>query len=497
MNYLTKSRIAEFEQCEKRFWLALNRADLAAPVDPGVFEVGNAIGAIARANLPGVLVRDQDPDTAVAQTQELLSALDPVSIFEGAFLHDGVYVRVDVLSPFNGGWLLAEVKSSSSAKGYQVSDLATQVWAARGAGLELAGSVLRLVDTAFVYEGQEDYRGLLKDVSVEAKLAPLVAGREQLVRSAEATAAGGEPERAVGPHCSDPFACPFVGYCDRDAQPSPEFPVDLLPGKAGKATAARLLATGIVDLRDAPVAIFTAPSELRMYEASRSGQAFHDRAALAAATADWTFPRYFLDFETVGPAIPLWAGTRPYQAIPFQFSCHIQAADGGLRHEDFLDVSGADPRRDCAEKLLEVLGDAGSIVTYNLPTERAAISSLAELFPDLRAPLASCITRLVDALPLVRAHYYHPQMKGSYSIKSVLPAVAPHLSYDALDEVKDGQAAGRAYLEAAAPTTTPERREALRTSLRAYCELDTFAMVELVRLLVTETVDSKGKSSAI
>lgn len=483
MSHLTKSRLAEFEQCEKRFWLALHRPELAKPVDPSVFEVGNAVGAIARANLAGVVIEDRDPAAAVARTQELLAAADPVPIFEGAFLHDGVYVRVDVLSPLEGGWLLAEVKSSSSVKTYQVTDLATQVWAAKGAGLALTGAVLRLIDTSFVYGGHGDYGGLLKDVAVEPKLAPEVDARARLVRAAEAVAAGGEPAKTVGSHCSDPFDCPFTGHCGNGLPAPPEFPVDLLPGKAGKATAAKLLAAGVADLRDAPASTFTAANERRMYEASCSGVAYHDRSALAAAAATWAFPRYFLDFETVGPAIPLWAGTRPYQAIPFQFSCHVQTADGGLEHHGFLDLRGADPRRGCAEALLQVLGNSGAIVTYNLPTERAAISGLAELFPDLRDPLLAYVDRLVDALPLVREHYYHPQMKGSYSIKAVLPAAVPHLSYDELDEVRDGQAAGRAYLEAVAPATTAERRDALHAKLWAYCRLDTLAMVELVGVL--------------
>ncbi len=277
--------------------------------------------------------------------------------------------------------------------------------------------------------------------------------------------------------------CPFAGHCHAELPAAPDFPVWLLPGKAGKATAARLAAEGIADLREAPREGFVAAHELRIYDASRSGVAFHDRDAMAAATADWAYPRSFLDFETVAPAIPRWAGTRPYEAIPFQFSCHVQAEGGGLEHHGFLDLSGADPRRGCAEALLEVLGDRGAIITYNLATERGVICGLAEQFADLREALLACAARLVDALPLVRAHYYHPQMMGSYSIKAVLPAVAPGLSYDDLDEVRDGLAAQRAYLEAIQPGATAERRAALHERLTAYCRLDTLTMVELVATL--------------
>lgn len=484
MSYLTKSRLAEFEQCEKRFWLALNSPHLAASQNAGSFATGNAVGAIARSNLPrGVLIAERDPQAAVARTADVLAARNPTPIFEGAFVHDGVYVRVDILSPTATGWRLAEVKSSSSSKSYQIADLATQVWTVRGAGVELSGAVLRLIDTRFVYGGAGDYAGLLKDVVVDDKLHPLIEGREALVRAAEAVAAGAQPERAVGKHCGEPFDCPFTIHCHAGLPAGPEFPVDLLPGKAGKATAAKLLAAGILDLRDAPEEAFTADIERRIYDASRSGQAFHDHPAMTAAAANWGFPRCFLDFETVAPAIPLWAGTRPYQAIPFQFSCHVQADDGTIQHTGFLDLSGNDPRRACAEALIEVLGTVGAIVTYNLPTERAAISGLAESFPDLRRALLACVDRLVDALPLVRAHYYHPQMMGSYSIKAVLPAAVPALSYRDLDEVQDGLAAQRAFLEAIDTQTSSERREVLRAKLTAYCRLDTLAMVELVGAL--------------
>jgi hypothetical protein len=487
MTPLTKSRLAEFEQCEERFWLSLHRPELATAADPGGFATGHAVGAIARSNLPGGrLIAERDPETALALTWDALMAADRAPIFEAAFRHDGVYVRTDILLPTEGGWRLAEVKSSSSVKGYQLSDLATQVWTARGAGLALTETTLRLVDTSFVYGGAGDYGGLLKDVVVDDKLAPLVTGREGLVRAAQAVAAGGQPDTAVGQHCTDPYACPFADLCHAGLPPGPAFPVKILPGKSGKATAARLAAEGVLDLRDAPRETFVAPKELRVYDASCSGEAFHDRAALVAATANWAFPRYFLDFETIGPAIPLWAGTRPYQPIPFQFSCHVQSIDGDLEHHGFLDLSGGDPRRACAEALLAVLGETGAIVTYNLATERGAIDHLAGLFPDLRPRLLACIDRLVDALPLVRAHYYHPQMLGSWSIKDVLPAAVPHLSYGDLDEVADGLAAQRAFLEAVGAGTTAERRAALHAKLSAYCRLDTLAMVELVAALCVE-----------
>lgn len=153
-----------------------------------------------------------------------------------------------------------------------------------------------------------------------------------------------------------------------------------------------------------------------------------------------------------------------------------------MSHSEFLDLSGEDPSRPCAEALIAALGDVGPIITYNLPTERGGLEALAKRCPDLAPALQALIDRLVDLLPLVRAHYYHPEMRGSFSIKDVLPTAVPDLSYEDL-EVQDGRAAQRAWIEAVDRATPPERREALKEAMLRYCERDTWAMVELVRKL--------------
>jgi hypothetical protein len=483
MKHLTKSRIAEFEQGEKRFWLSLHRPELATSLDPEVFAGGRHLGALARELVPdGVLVDDLDPAEALKKTTALLAEVAR-PIFEAAFLFDDVLVRTDLLLPEGNGWRLAEVKNSSSVKNYQLSDLATQVWAAKGAGLKISAASIRHVDTAFTYAGDGDFNGLLVDADVDEKLLPFVDERGNVVGRARSLAAADEPMVAMGSHCSTPFECPFTHYCGDGKPAPPAFPLSVLPGAAGKKTAAKLEADGYVDLRDVPQELVENPVERRIHEATRSGVAYHDSAAIGAVVDQWTFPRFYLDFETIAHMIPRWAGTRPYQAILFQFSCHIEDTGGALRHAGFLDLTGENPARACAEALLACIGEAGAIVTYNAPTERGCINALAAQLPDLKERLLHVADRIVDALPLVRAHYYHPQMLGSYSIKAVLPAAVPTLSYSNLEGVKDGLAAQAAYLVATAADTPTERREALRGQLSEYCALDTLAMFELVKAL--------------
>lgn len=153
------------------------------------------------------------------------------------------------------------------------------------------------------------------------------------------------------------------------------------------------------------------------------------------------WPRAFLDFETIALAVPRWIGTRPYQAVPFQFSCHFEQEDGTLDHIGFLSLDGEDPRKACAEALVSALGDHhGAVVAYNASFERGCVQGLASAFPDLAQPLLAIRDRIVDLLPVTRDHYYHRNQRGSWSIKAVLPTVAPELAYDGL-LVADGIAA--------------------------------------------------------
>jgi hypothetical protein len=196
------------------------------------------------------------------------------------------------------------------------------------------------------------------------------------------------------------------------------------------------------------------------------------------------FPRYFLDFETIGPAVPLFAGTRPYEALPFQFSCHVLQEDGRIEHRSFLDLTGVEPSRGCAEALLLALDDNGPVLVYT-GYEQRVIAGLAAQFPDLSARLEAVSGRLVDLHPVTHRHFYHPDMQGSWSLKKILPVVAPDLDYGA-GEVQDGNAASAAWFEAQRTETTAERRVELASELTRYCALDTEGLLRLSLYLCTE-----------
>jgi len=483
---LSKSKITMFEQCPKRLWLSVHRPGLAEQ-DEGAearFSTGHEVGAIACALLPdGVMVKaEPDLAAALATTRALLDGGLDRPIFEATLQHDGVLVRIDVLEPDgSGGWRMAEVKSSTKAKAYHVGDLATQLWVARQAGVPISSAAIRHIDSSFVLEREGDFDGLFADTDLMATTEPIIACRRETVAAARDALEQGEPSTAPGTHCDTPFPCEFADYCHSHLPAGPEWPVTLLPHGGGK----RWIEQGIVDLLVVDPAALTNAIHARVHCATVSGDVYHNANGARAAMADWAFPRTWLDFETIGFAVPRWVGTRPYQQVPFQFSAHVETTDGAITHREFLSLDGADPRRACAERLIELLPAAGAVIGYNASFEKARILELAAAFPDLADALSAMAARVVDLLPVTRANWYHRDQRGSWSIKAVLPTIAAEMDYAAL-EVKDGGSAQDAYAEAIASDCTAERRFALDAALRAYCGRDTEAMIVLARRLCVE-----------
>lgn len=483
---LSKSRLLAFLQCPKRLHLALHRPDLAEE-DEGAarrMAAGHGVGEIARRLHPaGVLIgHDDDLGAALAETAERVKASPRMPLFEATFEDEGVLVRADLMLPQGRGWRMVEVKSSASVKDYHLKDCAVQTWVARHAGIRVHSVAVAHVDTGFVYPGGGDYRGLLAETDVLEEIEELAAEVPAWVREAKTALAGPEPEIPVGKQCEDPFPCPFYAHCSQDLPPGPEYPVELLPGTAGKRLAAALRAAGIDDLRDASEERFETDQLHRIWQTTVSGEAFLDPAA-AGQMAQYGWPRHYLDFESVQFAVPIWAGTRPYQQLVFQWSCHTEGKDGRVRHREFLDTTGEDPQRRFAESLIETLDDDGPVFVYNQSFEATRLKELAELFPDLARRLESIVGRMVDLLPITKRFYYHPEMKGSWSIKAVLPTVDAGLSYDDLDTVAHGQEAQGAYLELTSPETPSDRKEELERGLLEYCRRDTLALVRLAHKL--------------
>lgn len=419
---------------------------------------------------------------------------------EFPMLHSGLYARADALVRELNGYVVIETKASTfplkadkvtpgQPDENHLADLAIQVWLAEESGLRVSGAELNLINGRWRYPGAGDYTGLFRPLDVTGKVQTITTQVPSWLAEAKNVLAGEIPEVTRGKQCSTPYSCPFYGHCGELEAPAEANPIELLPDAGGKALARRLRsAKGYRSILDPEPEEFAGPNESlyrRIQAAHRADTGILEPRAAAIINA-LPYPRYYFDFEGIDLAVPRWRGVRPFEQIPFQWSCHIERAPGVFDHAEFLDLSGADPSEGCISQMLATIDPAGQgpILVYSETYERGVLRGLAERHPRHARVLQTYIDRLVDLLPIVKDNFYHPSMRGSFSIKRVLPVVAKDLDYKQLDEVQNGADAQLAYLSAALGLPTVAKNKLfLAQQLRAYCRQDTWAMVELAYFL--------------
>lgn len=495
MTILSKSKLIAYRQCPKRLWLEVHRPESRedSAQARASFAAGHRVGSIARQlydpeGRGSVLdIGELGVGGLVDATRSLLQERRP--IFEAGFSTGnaarGALALADVLQPHSDGrsWELTEVKSSTSVKAHHEEDVAIQHHIAAEAGITLKRLKVAYIDSGWTYRGDGDYRGLLAEQDLTVTAASRSGEVTQWLDDAHRIVANAQPpSQAMGRHCKEPFGCGFDAVCrgeDEALRGKAEHPVRWLPMTGTRKELRQLLETAAPrGMEEIPDDVLNA-RQLRVKQAHLAAQTFFDAPAAEALIAAHALPALFLDFETISDPVPAWAGTRPYQQIPFQFSLHRLSSSGELTHCGFLQLNGEDPRLAIAQALVACCGSTEPVYAYSMGFEGARLGELAECFPQLAAGLLAIRDRLVDLRPIAENCYYHPRQQGSWSIKSVLPTIAPELAYDQLGDVQDGGGAVEAYREAVAQGTSPERREQLREQLWTYCRLDTFAMVRL------------------
>lgn len=504
---LSKSDLASWRQCPRKLWIEKNRTDLEpGDQDPTRWRRatdGQFVGAKAREQLGASAMWPKGGDTPEASALSAHAQLTehperPAA--EVPMMREAVYARADALIPAQGGgYVLRETKASTVAlrsdgtpkdpEEHHLDDLAIQAWVYESTGWPLAAAELNLLNSQWRYPGHDNYDGLFRPVNINIAVLARKNDVPDWIVAALGTIEGPMPEATTGRQCNDPYPCPFIEFCRPLDPPGPEHPISLLPGLAGKNLARRLQQTrgysSLLDPTEQELAGKDAALYIRMQRSHRTSQAILEPTSGTVLTA-LPYPRYYFDFEGIDLPVPRWIGVRPYEQIPFQWSCHIERAAGQFEHAEFLDLTGNDPSVPCIQRMFEVMPPEGQgpIFVYFQTYEKTRLREFALRHPEHEAAMNAYIARLVDLLPIVQANYYHPLMKGSFSIKKVLPTIAPELSYDVLEEVQGGVAAQVAYLHAVFDADmTKERRDQISQRLLTYCRQDTWAMVEFAYFL--------------
>lgn len=483
---ISKTKFCAGVQCLKRLYLLAHSPELGAQpdsADEAIIEQGREVGLLARTLFPdGIAVSSEGGlDKAIRATRELVANREVPAIFEGTFEHGGVLVRVDLLQRRRDErWQLIEVKSTTEVKDHHLEDVAIQHRVVTRSGVDLAASCLAHVNREYVYDGGcVDPHRFFSIKNLTRQVERLQPELTVQLRSEFRTLAMPEaPNISAGRQCSDPFTCEFFDHCN---PPIPDDHILRLP-RIHASTVAKLVALGVQSIHDIPED-YPLTGRLRRACASvQMGEPWFS-AELRNELGRLEYPLYFADFETVNPALPRFVGMRPYDQVPFQWSVHVQRQPSTApEHFEFLETSESDPRPAFASALCDVLGDRGSIVVYSQQFESQRLSNLASWLPEFSGRINKIQRRLWDLLPIVRKHVYHPAFGGSYSLKSVLPALVPEMTYEGM-EIADGQAAGLAWESLTSGDCCEAERQRKRQALLDYCGQDTLGMVRLAEKL--------------
>jgi hypothetical protein len=479
--FLSKTRYMCGRQCSKKLWQTVYNPEPVGEPLPGTLKgMGIEVGIKARLLWPGgVLVEEfnhRDYDEAIRCTNGLIADQTVAAIFEATLVYDGVLVRVDALERLpDGRWRLNEVKSSTRVKDDHLDDVALQAYVIAGNDLNLADAYLVYINDKYIRDEEIDWNALFCREDVTENVLPLLAEvPERIANMHEVLCSTEAPDIKPSRHCFRPHDCEFWQPCNAD---KPKDWVFHIP-RISCADFDTLELSDVVSMKDFPDNFPLNSKQQRVVDVAKTGKVYRS-PELAKLLPLLTPPAGYLDFETFNPAIPIYPNTRPYQRIPFQLSWHFNDGSGSLIHADFLAEGGTDPRREFSETLLRVSEQFPGVIMAWSQFEEKVIRDMSELFPDLAQRLAALLYRIVDLLQIVRDHVAHPDFRGSYSMKTVAPAVAPEITYGDLDIADGGDASAAFYRIVADHTLSPEASDGLRQCLLNYCHRDTLALARV------------------
>lgn len=488
-NSLSKSKFVKFTQCPKSLWMQVYKPEEGAELDANTkarMETGLKVGELAK----GLFGEYADMTTLkedgglnlsvmINKTREAIACGTEV-ICEAAFATNDCYCAVDILRKKDNGYAIYEVKSSTDFdKEQYYQDVAYQKWVLTECGINVTGTFLVYINNDYVRNGDLNINELFSikriDTEIDSLHSEIPASVHEAQRILSLTE---EPSMEIGCNCGKPGECAFWNYCAKHVKSPSVF--DLYRMTTQKKFG--FYADGKVSFEEMRYEKLSATQKMQV-ECTLNDTDKIDTVAIRKFLDNLTYPIYFLDFETMQAAIPEYDGTKPYQQVPFQYSLHYIVEKGGeLKHTEFLGDGKTDPRRALAEQLCKDIPKGVCSLAYNMGFEKGRINELALAYPDLAEHLMDIHANMKDLLvPFQKGYYYTPAMGGSFSIKSVLPALFPddpELDYHNLEGcVHNGGEAMTIYPKL--QELSNEERESVKHSLLKYCELDTFAMVKV------------------
>ncbi|MBR9705729.1 DUF2779 domain-containing protein [Candidatus Pacearchaeota archaeon] len=501
MPLLTKSKYLQGLQCSHLLWTSVN--DKARLPDQDLatqyrLKSGNEVGEIAKKKfMGGIDISTNDFIGNIEQTSNLLKQRKPLfeAGFKARFVGDNeVYSRIDVLVPVEDNkWDIVEVKSGTRVKDINIDDVSFQKYSCEKSGLEIRNCYLMHINNQYIKQGEVDPEKLFVKEDITERVDKAISGIEKKINNMfEMISLDQAPKIRIGAHCQDPYDCVLKDDCWKDL---PEENVFHLA--RGREISRELYNKGIIKIKDIPKTIELSYKQKIQKECAINGKIHIDTEAIKHFLSSLKYPLYYLDFETLAPAIPKFNGTRPYQQIPFQYSLHVQQEkEGETKHLEFLAEGTKDPRPELLKKLKRDINTTGDIVVYSKRFESGVVTDSINAFPEFKDWGKEVLGRMNDLLtPFREFYYYHPSQCGSASLKKVLPAVVGKTKAGKLNlpegvrgyedmDISHGLNASIEYQRVTyGSNIEPEERERVRTALKEYCKLDTLAEAEIISKL--------------
>jgi hypothetical protein len=482
---LSKSTFLKGCQCPKALYLYKHQPQLRSKISEqqqAIFDRGTSVGELARQLFPGGT--DASPETPFKYQESVLLTQNLIKngvgiIYEAAFQYDGVLAAIDILVKKSGKWKAYEVKSSTEVKEVNIIDASLQYYVISNSGLTLSDISIIYINNEYVRQGELK----IKELFTYESVIDIVQENQEFIEEKitelkKVISQKSVPKIDIGPHCTDPYTCDFKEHCWSHIPKNSVFDI------ANLRTEKKfdLYSQGMVAYKDIkPIDILNEKQQqqVTLYLKKKD---YIDKKGIKEFLKSITYPIHFLDFETFGPAVPLYNQSRPYQQIPFQYSLHyLEKKNASLKHYEFLADASGDPRIEFIERLLSDTSKEGDILTYNQSFEISRLKDLAETFPKYAKHFEKRIERIKDLMtPFRERLYYVHTMHGSYSIKKVLPALVPELSYQGL-AISEGGDASLAF-ERMVFDRKSDHSET-RKALLEYCGLDTLGMVKIHEVL--------------
>ena len=482
---LSKSQYVRGLQCHKALWLYKHRKELIkAPTaqQAALFETGDNVGDLACKLFPGGKLVEFDPSDfqgMIDQTRQWIKDGETI-IYEAAFKQAGVFAMADILVKNGDRWDIYEVKASTKVKTYHLDDASVQ-WYALSQVLDLGRAFIVHVNSSYVRQGELEIDRLFSITEITDHVLDKQPQVPELIAEMETMLQSDEPVIDIGPHCSSPHSCDFKHHCWQTI-PKPSV-FDLYRMNAN--TKFQLYHQGIVALDQIPAKQKLTPVQRLQVRCAMAPEIVVQPKKIASFLKALQFPLHFFDFETFQEAIPRFDHQSPYQQMAFQYSLHILHEDGRLEHKEFLGDEQTDPRYELVKQMEQDILPTGTLVAFNQSFEKRIIRELAKRFPEHKAALLDIHGRFEDLIkPFRNQSYYHPDFNGSFSIKSVLPAMFPNdpeLDYKQLN-IQNGGMAMNTFAKLHR-LKDPSQRKQIRRDLLAYCRLDTLAMVKIYQKL--------------